>query len=687
MAEVGVRKMLEKGVDLTRVHDDGKVEKGKPFKIDFATNIVHFGTRDKVALDMVDEIRTGLGTAAFTKVGDGKLQADRCFSLVHGFSSADTMDVVCDSPIQAEKIVGFLTDYLYSMDSGREAIAKKYWLHSKPTDTELKGKMSKSEVLELLKRVNASPSKSHLSKQWKVVDANDDGSLQFNELSRLLDLLLERDYLHKLFKKYAGDSNMSPAELKAFLAKEQMEPNVTLDECTALVRKYGRGNALTYPHFEEFMCSPDNSAFSPAARAQTDDMTQPLSHYFIDSSHNTYLVGDQLKGESSIEAYVHALKLGCRCVEMDCWDGDDGEPIIYHGHTLTSRITVRDTVKAIKEFAFWHTPYPLILSLEMHCGVAQQDTIADIMTETLGDLLQGPSPDGKLGSPEQLKGRIIIKGKRWKPDAKKPVSKKLSDITYLASTAFKTFEASAAASACNISSFDEGKGEGIIKDNPAGWIAHNLHQTSRIYPAGTRVGSSNYDPHPFWTVGCQVVALNYQKSSASMWALQGMFERNGHTGYVLKPAILRDLSLGWVPNKPSPNSRVRKLTVKVLDARMLPKVTVDHKGKNKGEVVDPYVRISVNGVPADVKSVKTKTIDDNGFNPEWHQAFDFTLTTSELATLTFSVEDSDLVGSDNIAHWSAPVEALRPGLRCLNLVDERFRSLKLANVMVELAMA
>lgn len=33
---------------------------------------------------------------------------------------------------------------------------------------------------------------------------------------------------------------------------------------------------------------------------------------------------------------------------------------------------------------------------------------------------------------------------------------------------------------------------------------------SRIYPKGTRVDSSNYSPQPFWNVGCQMVALNYQ---------------------------------------------------------------------------------------------------------------------------------------------------------------------------------
>ena len=87
-------------------------------------------------------------------------------------------------------------------------------------------------------------------------------------------------------------------------------------------------------------------------------MDYPLSHYFISSSHNTYLMEDQLYGPSDLEAYIRALRHGCRCVvsqrwqrwqfipdlsplqEIDCWDGDEGEPVVYHGYTLTSKVCI-----------------------------------------------------------------------------------------------------------------------------------------------------------------------------------------------------------------------------------------------------------------------------------------------------------------------------------------------------------
>lgn len=56
---------------------------------------------------------------------------------------------------------------------------------------------------------------------------------------------------------------------------------------------------------------------------------------------------------------------------------------------------------------------------------------------------------------------------------------------------------------------------------------YNQFQISRVYPKFLRVTSTNFDPIPKWSVGCQMVALNYQTPDKPMQINQAMFAQNG----------------------------------------------------------------------------------------------------------------------------------------------------------------
>ena len=77
------------------------------------------------------------------------------------------------------------------------------------------------------------------------------------------------------------------------------------------------------------------------------------------------MIGNQYRSRSSAEMYRQVLLSGCRCVELDCWEGDE-EPIINHGYSLCTPVSFKEVIEAINESAFKSSPYPVILSFENH---------------------------------------------------------------------------------------------------------------------------------------------------------------------------------------------------------------------------------------------------------------------------------------------------------------------------------
>uniref|UniRef100_A0A3Q3AV19 1-phosphatidylinositol 4,5-bisphosphate phosphodiesterase n=1 Tax=Kryptolebias marmoratus TaxID=37003 RepID=A0A3Q3AV19_KRYMA len=586
--------------------------------------------------------------------------------------------------------------------------------------------------------------------------------------------LCPRSEIYEIFTSYSTKPTMTKDNFTKFLNEKQRDsrlneelfPRLRQDQIKALIDKYepisnNANRGLISPEGLLFyLMGPETSIVVQDKLANCQDMTQPIPHYFIKSSHNTYLTAGQFSGVSSPEMYRQCLLSGCRCLELDCWKGKppDEEPIITHGFTMTTEILFKDVIEAIAESAFKTSKYPIILSFENHVdSVKQQEKMANYCKTIFGDaLLTEPlekyplKPGQQIPSPSELMGKILIKNKKGheKPaQTKKPgpavtdqtaaagapqdpnsppqdetnppasaqedqaegeaavedieeqedteeqdeEKMKTSDegtagqevtayeamssiVNYIQPNKFISFEnAKKKNKSYAISSFVETKGEAMIAKTAVEFVEYNKRQMSRIYPKGTRMDSSNYSPQPFWNVGCQLVALNYQTMDFPMQLNMALFEYNGRTGYLLKHDVMRRSDKKFDPFCDRIDTVVAStLTIKIYSGQFL-----------SDKSVKTGVEVEVIGLPGDPKKkYRTKwSTTPNAINPVWNEEpFVFEkILLPEMAALRIVVHEEN---GKFVGHRIIPVDAIQSGFHHICLRSESNMPLTLPALFV-----
>ncbi|KAH9224194.1 PLC-like phosphodiesterase [Leptodontidium sp. 2 PMI_412] len=606
-----------------------------------------------------------------------------------------------------------------------------------------------------------------------------------------------QEHLQRVYDGLRGvEPTLSKAKFEEWLATVQEQSVVELD-------------AEEYK-FEQFLEAVYyNRGFEAISEVKEKDMTKPLSNYYISSSHNTYLSGNQLMSKSTTDAYKNVLIRGCRCIEIDVHNGEapdnkssenlsqtssktpqspnkaehkrhisgstlssraaaafekadekfdkakrklaeklgrdspsnkdergrnitssslevensiarpssvrstmSGEPLVLHGWTLTAPIGFRAVCKSIRESAFLTSKLPLIVSLEVHADLDQQEVMVDIMKEEWKGLLvdvphEGCDPEERLPRLDELMEKILIKVKKAVADKQDPspppttlaptpsktdsdsisgsedergtgkkkvkICENLSNLgIYTHSEHFVSFEMKSATKPPHIYSIGENQIQELHETKKTEMFTHNRNFFMRAYPGGFRIDSSNVDPSEFWRKGVQMVALNWQKLDEGMMLNEGMFA--GEHGWVLKPPGYRSETTETI------NFQTLDLKITVLAGQHIP-IPEDQVEKS----FHPYVRCELHvekeqeegSEPLASEHRKRKTGYQKGDHPNFGEAgcvLQFPTikkVVEELSFVRFKIEDARYA-KDDLAAWACiRLDRLQQGYRFIYLLDAK----------------
>uniref|UniRef100_A0A8P0T5F8 Phosphoinositide phospholipase C n=2 Tax=Canis lupus familiaris TaxID=9615 RepID=A0A8P0T5F8_CANLF len=506
-----------------------------------------------------------------------------------------------------------------------------------------------------------------------------------------LNNLCPRPEIDNIFSEFGAKSKpyLTVDQMMDFINLKQRDPRLNeilypplkQEQVQVLIEKYEPNNSLakkgqiSVDGFMRYLSGEENGVVSPEKLDLNEDMSQPLSHYFINSSHNTYLTAGQLAGNSSVEMYRQVLLSGCRCVELDCWKGRtaEEEPVITHGFTMTTEISFKEVIEAIAECAFKTSPFPILLSFENHVdSPKQQAKMAEYCRLIFGDALlmepleKYPLESGvPLPSPMDLMYKILVKNKKKshkssEGSGKKKLSEQVSNTYSDSSSMFEP--SSPGAGEADTESDDDDDDDDCKKssmdEGTAGSEAMATEEMSNLV---------NYiQPVKF-------ESFEISKNLA-MQINMGMYEYNGKSGYRLKPEFMRRPDKHFDPFTEGIVDGIvaNTLSVKIISGQFL-----------SDKKVGTYVEVDMFGLPVDTrrKAFKTKTSQGNAVNPVWEEepiVFKKVVLPS-LACLRIAVYEE---GGKFIGHRILPVQAIRPGYHYICLRNERNQPLMLPAVFV-----
>ncbi|XP_059976266.1 1-phosphatidylinositol 4,5-bisphosphate phosphodiesterase beta-1 isoform X2 [Mesoplodon densirostris] len=576
-----------------------------------------------------------------------------------------------------------------------------------------------------------------------------------------LNNLCPRPEIDNIFSEFGAKSKpyLTVDQMMDFINLKQRDPRLNeilypplkQEQVQVLIEKYEPNNSLarkgqiSVDGFMRYLSGEENGVVPPEKLDLNEDMSQPLTHYFINSSHNTYLTAGQLAGNSSVEMYRQVLLSGCRCVELDCWKGRtaEEEPVITHGFTMTTEISFKEVIEAIAECAFKTSPFPILLSFENHVdSPKQQAKMAEYCRLIFGDALlmepleKYPLESGvPLPSPLDLMYKILVKNKKKshkssEGSGKKKLSEQTSNTYSDSSSVFEPSSPGAGEADtesdddddeddCKKSSMDEGTAgsEAMATEEMSNLVNYIQPVKFESFETSKKRNRSFEMSSFVETKGLEqltkspVEFVEYNKMQLSRIYPKGtrvdssnyMPQLFWNAGCQMVALNFQTVDLAMQINmgmyeyngksgyrlKPEfmrrPDKHFDPFTEGIVDGIVANTLSVKIISGQflSDKKVGTYVEVDMFGLPVDTrrKAFKTKTSQGNAVNPVWEEE-PIVFKKVVLPSLACLRIAVYEEGGKFIGHRILPVQAIRPGYHYICLRNERNQPLMLPALFV-----
>lgn len=259
------------------------------------------------------------------------------------------------------------------------------------------------------------------------------GRIRLHEMKTIALLFVKKPELRDLFQEYCPayqqkdlEEVMSFDQFSRFLEEKQKD---SIDkrfylEMLAQIKNpqailgLPRTNTSQYLNFIEFtniLFSDYNLSMNPQMSKTYQDMDRPLCEYLINSMDNVYHDSHLDSCPKPLMGFYQALKYGARNLEIDLFDGRDGEPMVACDKNHAVIVSLEDFLRCISRWAFRYSDYPLLLFIESHCSVDQLIKIKKLINTYLAESVYRVSEkeflSEKFPSPMKLLKKIVIRTK------------------------------------------------------------------------------------------------------------------------------------------------------------------------------------------------------------------------------------------------------------------------------------